>query len=86
MSSKDPITTTLPLSEPQLAAITTACSQHHVARLYLLARCCGRITALARATSIYWLNSSRSNPLSWSTLTSDLRNSSPTALAPWWIW
>jgi hypothetical protein len=32
MSSKDPITTTLPLSEPQLAAITTACSQHHVAR------------------------------------------------------
>ena len=35
MSSKDPITTTLPLSEPQLAAITTACSQHHVARLYL---------------------------------------------------
>ena len=33
MSSKDPITTTLPLSEPQLAAITTACSQHHVARL-----------------------------------------------------
>ena len=35
MSSKDPITTTLPLSEPQLAAITTACSRHHVARLYL---------------------------------------------------
>jgi len=35
MSSKDPITTTLPLSEPQLAAITTASSQHHVARLYL---------------------------------------------------
>jgi predicted nucleotidyltransferase len=35
MSSKDPHTTTLPLSKPQLAAITTACSQHHVARLYL---------------------------------------------------
>lgn len=35
MSSKDPITTTLPLSEPQLAVINTACSQHHVARLYL---------------------------------------------------
>ena len=35
MSSKDPLKTTLPLSEPQLAAIATACSQHNVARLYL---------------------------------------------------
>jgi predicted nucleotidyltransferase len=35
VSSKDPIMTTLPLSEPQLAAITTACIQHHVARLYM---------------------------------------------------
>jgi predicted nucleotidyltransferase len=35
MSIKDPVAPTLPLSEAQLAAITAACQQHHVARLYL---------------------------------------------------
>lgn len=35
MNQHDPVAAALPLSEPQLAAITAACSQHHVARLYL---------------------------------------------------
>ena len=35
MSIKDPGVPTLPLSEAQLAAISAACRQHHVARLYL---------------------------------------------------
>ena len=34
MSSQEPATAALPLSEPQLAAITTTYSQHHVALLY----------------------------------------------------
>ena len=35
MSSQEPATAALPLTELQLAAITAACRQHHVARLYL---------------------------------------------------
>ena len=35
MTSQNQAMVGLPLSEPQLAAITTACRQHHVARLYL---------------------------------------------------
>lgn len=35
MNSQDRVAAAVPLSEPQLEAITTACSQHHVARLYL---------------------------------------------------
>lgn len=35
MSSKDPITKALPFSEPQLAAITTACSLHQVQRMHV---------------------------------------------------
>jgi predicted nucleotidyltransferase len=35
MSSQHPVTGALPLTETQLAAITTACLQHHVERLYL---------------------------------------------------
>jgi hypothetical protein len=40
----------------------------------------------ARATSTCWLNFSRSNPPSLLMHTSALKNSSPTALAPRWIW
>ena len=35
MSQHDQFSVGVPLSEPQLAAITAACRQHHVARLYL---------------------------------------------------
>ncbi len=35
MTSQDQTMVGLPLSEPQLAAISRACRQHHVARLYL---------------------------------------------------
>lgn len=35
MSSQDQVTGAPPLTENQLAAITTACRQHHVARLFL---------------------------------------------------
>jgi hypothetical protein len=35
MSQHDHATGALPLTKPQLAVITAACSQHHVARLYL---------------------------------------------------
>jgi predicted nucleotidyltransferase len=35
MTSKDQTLVGLPLSEPQLVAISRACRQHHVARLYL---------------------------------------------------
>lgn len=35
MSSKDPITKALPLSEPQLAAITTACRLHQVQQMHV---------------------------------------------------
>jgi predicted nucleotidyltransferase len=35
MSQHDHSTGALPLTKPQLAVITAACSQHHVARLYL---------------------------------------------------
>ena len=51
-----------------------------------LGRCCGPITALARATLICWWNSRRSNLLSLSMPISGLRNSSPTASALRWIW
>ena len=35
MTSQDQTLVELPLPEPQLAAISRACRQHHVARLYL---------------------------------------------------
>ena len=35
MSQHDHATGALPLTKPQLSVITAACSQHHVARLYL---------------------------------------------------
>ena len=35
MSQHDHAMGALPLTKPQLAAITAACSQHHVSRLYL---------------------------------------------------
>ena len=35
MSQHDHDMAALPLTKPQLAVITAACSQHHVARLYL---------------------------------------------------
>jgi len=35
MSQHDHATGALPFTKPQLAVITAACSQHHVARLYL---------------------------------------------------
>jgi len=35
MSTQDMATEAVPLTKPQLAAITAACSQHHVARMYL---------------------------------------------------
>jgi predicted nucleotidyltransferase len=35
MSTQDMATEAVPLTKPQLAAITAACSRHHVARMYL---------------------------------------------------
>lgn len=35
MSNKDPITKALPLSEPELAAITTACRLHQVQQVHV---------------------------------------------------
>jgi len=35
MSIEDPLTKALPLSEPQLAAITTACRLHQVQRMHV---------------------------------------------------
>ena len=35
MSTQDQVTGAFPLTKPQLAAITAACSRHHVARLYV---------------------------------------------------
>lgn len=35
MSQHDQVTAALPLTEPQLAAITTACSQHQVQRMHV---------------------------------------------------
>ena len=35
MSTQDPLTKVLPLSEPQLAAITTACRLHQVQRMHV---------------------------------------------------
>ena len=35
MSIKDPVATTLPLSQAQLAAITAACRQHQVQRMHV---------------------------------------------------